>query len=96
MKKPIVFILGLVVGVLATLATLYLTDMLPSDGQGYILKEYDGTGVYQMEPYDSTDPYGTNQPDLMPSTYDVYGTNQPDLMPTYKSTDPYGTNQPDL
>lgn len=40
MKKPLVFIVGIIIGVLGTLATLYVLKLFPQEVQGYLLKPY--------------------------------------------------------
>lgn len=86
MKKSLLFVTGLVIGILGTLAALYVLKLFPQEGQGYLLKPY----YYPQLEYGikSGGSYVPVDPELSPlPTYDTY-------MPSGTYTQSTGTYVP--
>lgn len=70
MKKSLIFVIGLVIGVLGTLATLYVLKLFPQEGQGYLFKPY----YYPQIEYSTKTggSYVPVDPELSPLPYKTY------------------------
>ena len=79
-KKSLVFVSGIVIGVIGTLGTLYVLKLCPQEAQGYLFKPY----YYPQIEYNLKPKSGSYIP-VNPGTYNI---------PSGAYTQPTGTYIP--